>query len=200
MSKQKDASGLMKLDQINFDAYFGVKDFEVAPKDITFHRQVSRIDELTCRLNKVQALANRIDRHVERLARLKDKIVANFTDEDLYSLILLNDKIQRFTRTVTRYTKVMVELRGVVVPALKKNISATEDSLPKLFNRELAKRLKRIRTERGLNQVEVCAQLGITQSAYSQYEHFQSVPPPFRLYQLAKILGVTADEILGLTE
>lgn len=59
--------------------------------------------------------------------------------------------------------------------------------------------LKAARIRAGLTQKEVADRLGVGKSTYSQYETGTNEPSIPRIKALAKILGVTGDELLGLT-
>jgi len=54
------------------------------------------------------------------------------------------------------------------------------------------------RKARGLTQVQLAAQAGITQRAISYYEDDDGIPPAAALIELAKALKVSSDELLGL--
>lgn len=62
-----------------------------------------------------------------------------------------------------------------------------------------AYRLRALRESKGLSQKKVAEYLGITRSAYNQYESGISKPVR-RLEQLADLFGVTSDYILGKDE
>ena len=55
-----------------------------------------------------------------------------------------------------------------------------------------------IRTARGLTQVDLAKALGTTQRAISYYENDAECPPGSVLVALARVLRVTADELLGI--
>lgn len=59
-------------------------------------------------------------------------------------------------------------------------------------------RLKEIRKVQGMTQVELAAKVGVSQRTISHYEANEIQPPAFVLARLAEVLGVTADEILGI--
>lgn len=61
-----------------------------------------------------------------------------------------------------------------------------------------ADRLIRLRKERGLSQAELAAKLGVSQPNVSGYERGESKPGFDVLYDLARVLGVSSDELLGL--
>lgn len=57
--------------------------------------------------------------------------------------------------------------------------------------------LKRLRKERGLRQIDVANVLGITVSAYGNYELEQRKPDIDTLNKLADFFGVSVDYLLG---
>lgn len=59
-------------------------------------------------------------------------------------------------------------------------------------------RLARFRKERGLSQVEVAERIGIAQPNLSGYERGEAHPSFEILVQLARVLQVSGDELLGL--
>jgi len=60
-----------------------------------------------------------------------------------------------------------------------------------------AKRIRELRTERGLNQETVANAVGIAQRTYSGYECGESEPAQKILVELAKFFGVSVDYLLG---
>lgn len=61
-------------------------------------------------------------------------------------------------------------------------------------------RLASIRAERGFNQVDLAEKLGISQSLVSQYERGELRLNAAMIVELVRILGVSADQILGIDE
>ena len=59
-------------------------------------------------------------------------------------------------------------------------------------------RLAELRRLRGLTQVQLAEKLNSTQRAITYYENEASYPPVDTIIELAKILGVTTDELLGV--
>jgi transcriptional regulator with XRE-family HTH domain len=59
-------------------------------------------------------------------------------------------------------------------------------------------RLTAIRKARGLTQVDLAKAAGSTQRAISYYENDDGIPPASAVIALAKVLKVSADELLGL--
>ncbi len=60
------------------------------------------------------------------------------------------------------------------------------------------KRLLKLRKAAGYTQTELADELGITQRMVSYYEGHSEYPPSAQLPKLAKLLGVTSDELLGI--
>lgn len=61
-----------------------------------------------------------------------------------------------------------------------------------------AKRLKELRTEKGLTQSELAQKVGLTQRKISKLETMELTPSPQMLANLARFFGVSADYFLGL--
>jgi transcriptional regulator with XRE-family HTH domain len=72
--------------------------------------------------------------------------------------------------------------------------------MPRKKNREASfgKRLVAIRKARGITQVELAKALGTTQRTISYYENEAGLPTASLLASLARVLGVTTDELLGV--
>lgn len=61
-------------------------------------------------------------------------------------------------------------------------------------------RLAQLRKAAGYTQVELAAEVGITQRMVAYYEVPDAQPPAHLLPQIAKTLGVSVDVLLGLAE
>ena len=64
---------------------------------------------------------------------------------------------------------------------------------------DLGKRLRELRLEKGLNQIDVANILGIERSTYGKYETGDSSPDYEKLLKLADFYNVSRDYILGKT-
>jgi transcriptional regulator with XRE-family HTH domain len=62
----------------------------------------------------------------------------------------------------------------------------------------IGRRIRELRRRQGMTQIELAAELGINQSAVSDYEKGEVRIHAAMLAGLAKVLKVSADEILGL--
>jgi len=65
-------------------------------------------------------------------------------------------------------------------------------------NATFGQRLAELRRLRGLTQVQLAEKLDSTQRAITYYENEASYPPVDTIVQLATILGVSTDELLGV--
>lgn len=65
---------------------------------------------------------------------------------------------------------------------------------------EFSERLKKLRKDTGLTQVDVASKLGISQQAYASWERGIKKPTQENLIKLSKILYVSVDYLLGNTE
>lgn len=82
--------------------------------------------------------------------------------------------------------------------ALTMEFMATKKKTTSKKNLSFGQRLAELRRLRGFTQVELANKLDSTQRAITYYENEASYPPVDTIVQLAKILGVTTDELLGV--
>ena len=57
--------------------------------------------------------------------------------------------------------------------------------------------IKKARLTAGVTQTALATQLGVTSGAIGQWEKGMTKPRPYRLKQIAAILGTTVDEIIS---
>ena len=69
----------------------------------------------------------------------------------------------------------------------------------KLSGADFSRRLIRLRRERGLTQVKLAEAIDSSQRAICYYETEEKYPPAPVLAKIAKVLGVTTDELLGIS-
>ena len=62
---------------------------------------------------------------------------------------------------------------------------------------EFSERLKKLRKEAGLTQVDVAEKLGISQPAYASWERGKKKPTQENLIKIAQILNVSVDYLVG---
>ena len=65
---------------------------------------------------------------------------------------------------------------------------------------EFSERLKDLRREAGLTQVEVAEKLGISQQAYASWERGVKKPTQENLVKIAHVLNVSVDYLVGNSE
>ncbi len=63
----------------------------------------------------------------------------------------------------------------------------------------LGLRIRKVRRLRGYTQKQLAEKLNMTEANFSSYERDKSVPPSEKLNQIALILGVSTDFLLGQT-
>lgn len=63
---------------------------------------------------------------------------------------------------------------------------------------DFSNRLKELRTEAGMTQLQLAQRLGLTKSVISFYELSERAPSPDVLIRLAQIFHVSTDYLLGL--
>ena len=79
--------------------------------------------------------------------------------------------------------------KGIVMPKRKIELDQEES---------FGERMARLRYAAGFSQRELAAELGIAQRMVAYYEKQTQHPPTHLLPMLAKALGVSADELLGI--
>jgi putative transcriptional regulator len=65
---------------------------------------------------------------------------------------------------------------------------------------EFSERLKQLRKDAGLTQVDVAEKLGISQPAYASWERGIKKPTQENLVKIAQILNVSVDYLVGNSE
>lgn len=63
---------------------------------------------------------------------------------------------------------------------------------------DFGERLKELRTESGLTQQQLAAQMGLSKSAVSLYECMERAPSPSVLIKLSAVFHVSTDYLLGM--
>lgn len=63
---------------------------------------------------------------------------------------------------------------------------------------KISDRLRLVRKQQGLSQVEIAEKLGITTRTYQNYEQGVTKLPAEELYKLVLLFGISADDFLGI--
>lgn len=64
-----------------------------------------------------------------------------------------------------------------------------------VFIKQLAKRIKQLRVEKGMTQLDVASKMGIDDSSYRKIESGRTNPTSRTLYKLAEALDVSVSEL-----
>lgn len=67
------------------------------------------------------------------------------------------------------------------------------------MERDMYRRIRDLREDRDLNQTQVAAMLGMSQTGYSKYETGENDIPTWALIKLAEYYGTSIDYLLDLT-
>ena len=65
---------------------------------------------------------------------------------------------------------------------------------------KFSERLKELRKERGISQMELSKQTGLSQSAIAKWEKDKTDPTSANLIVLSQFFGESVDYLLGLTD
>ena len=82
--------------------------------------------------------------------------------------------------------------------AITMDLMTTKKKTTPKKNDSFGQRLAELRKLRGLTQVQLAVKLGSTQRAITYYENEAEYPPVETIVELARILSVSTDELLGL--
>jgi len=82
--------------------------------------------------------------------------------------------------------------------AITMDLMTTKKKTTSKKNDSFGQRLAELRKLRGLTQVQLAEKLGSTQRAITYYENEAEYPPVETIVELARILSVSTDELLGL--
>lgn len=68
------------------------------------------------------------------------------------------------------------------------------------MNTKFTERLKELRTEKDINQVELSAEIGVSKGIISLWESGLREPGMYSLIQLAKFFDVSIDYLVGISD
>ncbi len=68
------------------------------------------------------------------------------------------------------------------------------------MNTKFTERLKELRTEKNINQVELSAEIGVSKGIISLWENGLREPGMYSLIQLAKFFDVSIDYLVGISD
>lgn len=138
----------------------------------------------------------KIQRHTTRLQwyvdTITDKIVADEKETEQYLA-----KLRRAKILLDQYYELEYSFWDLY-QALIKIYKDIDGRLERGYQRENGKRLRKARIKKKLSQEQVASRLGMSAVGYGAYERGDRDIPTFIIYRLVKILGISADELLGL--
>jgi transcriptional regulator with XRE-family HTH domain len=99
----------------------------------------------------------------------------------------------RFDTPISTATLSAARLRSVVSPDAP---TEADEEAPALES--FGVRLQRLRLAKGLNQLQVATELGVSEPSLSAWEQDKARPKAGRIEALAKLLGVQSSDLLGI--
>ena len=147
------------------------------------------------RLNEIVDLyKERIELHCEKIVSIRFKygekiIMGNY--------VTFDEKYRRTTELLEHYELVLNAICELIDKIQKNNEKATE-SYKKQWQKEFGDRLRDARLAKGLTQANLGIIIGMSQNAIQKYEAGTADISSRNLSEVAKILGVSADSLLGL--
>jgi len=134
-------------------------------------------------------------------------------EEKISKVRALHDQAQRFNnKMLIRYSERLKKVQGKtygeyfvacmsvaeLIHALRKIYYADEGRIQKEYRKVFTERLKKYRKAAGLTQKELGELVQVSPMGMSHYARGERDMPTHTLIRIAKILNVTADELLGL--
>lgn len=204
MPKTKDAFAMRQYYEIFFREssnramyiFYGI-DEEIEPfKSEIWEDTRAYANELLKFLTDNKNTRQKIQHHTTRLQwyvdTITDKIVADEKETEKYL-----EKLRRAKILLEQYYEIEYAFWNLYQELIKiyKDIKGR---LERGYQRENGKRLRKARCQKKLSQEQVAALLGMSAVGYGAYERGDRDIPTFIIYRLVKILGISADELLGL--
>lgn len=139
--------------------------------------------------NSLIAYSKLIDKHLLRYEKIGRYIlIKNNVDVNINSLSLPKYfDYSEFQRSVTKLLN-----RTLIL------FNENEFNIRRYYQKNFLSRLKQYRQAAGLNQKQLAALINVTPMTMSRYERGERDVSTYTLIKLAKNLGVSVDELLGL--
>lgn len=161
------------------------------PKELKEPYQCDRIKSIeqgieNCerQIKRSRWLLNRFHVHIQKLGEIISKYDSNTEIHDRARDLRVKYCVIR--KKLLDYMELMAELKKY-----------NQETLRYAFNEEFGVRLRIARKKAGFTQDDVALRLGITKSSYSRYESGRREISPLMMYQLANLLNVSAEYLLG---
>lgn len=164
--------------------FFG-DDYEYAPQ--SFIDMKAKLNEMIGDVKNLKRDKKKLDRHQRRLQRYADIFLSSRDGNKLERTKIL---VEKYSLIYDAFDDLIAQLTQIY----KKDMVTLE----KIYRCDTGKRLRRARCRKGYTQEQVAGFLGITSVGYGSYERGDRDMSTLMLYRIAKILDISADEILGI--
>lgn len=138
----------------------------------------------------------KIQRHTQRLQsyidRITDALIKDKNKSDEYQ-----SKLRRAKILVRQYQDLESALFGLR-QKLMLNFKEALERLESGYKKENGIRLRKARCLENLSQEQIASMLGMSAVGYGAYERGERDLSTFTIYRLTKILGISADKLLGI--
>lgn len=157
--------------------------------DETVDIMEKKLSTLRAIKNSLIAYSKLIDKHLLRYEKIGRYIlIKNSVDVNINSLSLPKYfDYSEFQRSVTKLLN-----RTLIL------FNENEFNIRRYYQKNFLSRLKQYRQAAGLNQKQLAALINVTPMTMSRYERGERDVSTYTLIKLAKNLGVSVDELLGL--
>ena len=154
------------------------------------------VDDMENKLETVKAVHERleafmrlIDKHCQKRCDKYNRIKMKMLGVDIFELQRRAPTLEYFTASLD-----CIELAD----KLAQRYFELEKKIQERYQRELAARIKEARLKLGMRQKELGDKVQVSPQGFSRYERCERDIPIHTVIRLAKVLGMSGDEILGL--
>lgn len=154
------------------------------------------VDDMENKLETVKAVHERleafmrlIDKHCKERCDKYNRIKMKMLGVDIFELQRRAPTLEYFTASLD-----CIELAD----KLAHRYFELEKKIQERYQRELAARIKEARLKLGMRQKELGDKVQVSPQGFSRYERCERDIPIHTVIRLAKVLGMSGDEILGL--
>ena len=88
----------------------------------------------------------------------------------------------------------------IIISSLKRLVKYFKTCFVYNYNMKYKERIKELRIQKGLSQMQLSVKTGISQSAIAKWELGKTEPTASAIITLAKFFGETTDYVLGLED
>ncbi len=166
-----------------------------------FEQCKSDIKNLFKRIGRTMDFAHLIERHLQRIRKylltVTKEISQIDSEQELKQIRKLKENRMKAIELQMKY-EWLADIFRSYLEYERENLSNAQKRLSTEYKALFTERLKLARKKMNLRQKDVATELGITPTAYSNYERGARDLPPYTIYRLTQILSVSADYLFGL--